>query len=127
MEVTTTVLHAPAGASTMDGPINVLAPVAALREEMVTNRRWFHAHPELSFQEVKTAARVAELLRAMGIEEVRRRTCCRRRLRRVERARRGWRGVADPDARLVATVTVVPTSHNSHRDYAPPIVPCAGV
>jgi amidohydrolase len=34
-------------------------------------RRDFHAHPELSNREQRTAAKVAEQLRAMGIEEVR--------------------------------------------------------
>ena len=42
----------------------------ALRDEAVANRRWFHAHPELSFQEVATAAKVAELLRSIGITEL---------------------------------------------------------
>jgi amidohydrolase len=37
---------------------------------MSSNRRWFHANPELSFQEVKTAAKVAELLRSYGITEL---------------------------------------------------------
>lgn len=34
-------------------------------------RRDFHAHPELSKQEVRTAAKVAEHLKAMGIEDIR--------------------------------------------------------
>lgn len=37
---------------------------------MIANRRWFHACPELSFQEVVTAKKVAELLRSYGITEV---------------------------------------------------------
>ena len=52
------------------GPLVVHPAVLALRDEMVANRRYFHAHPELSFQEVQTAAHVAALLRSYGIEEV---------------------------------------------------------
>ena len=37
---------------------------------MVANRRWFHAHPELSFEEYITAAKVSELLRSYGITEI---------------------------------------------------------
>jgi len=37
---------------------------------MIRNRRWFHAHPELSFQEVKTAEYVAKELRSYGITEL---------------------------------------------------------
>jgi len=43
--------------------------VAALSDEIVANRRWFHAHPELSFQEV-TAAKIVEILRSYGMEEI---------------------------------------------------------
>lgn len=37
-------------------------------EQILTDRRWFHAHPELSGQEEKTAAYIAESLREMGLE-----------------------------------------------------------
>ncbi|KAJ1392067.1 hypothetical protein B484DRAFT_439520, partial [Ochromonadaceae sp. CCMP2298] len=47
-----------------------LPEVAALSDEIVANRRWFHAHPELSFQEVHTAAKIVEILRSYGIEEI---------------------------------------------------------
>jgi amidohydrolase len=40
----------------------------ALQDMTVALRRDFHMHPELSFQEVRTARRVAEELRKMGIE-----------------------------------------------------------
>lgn len=56
--------------STSQEPIRVLAEVKALEAEMVENRRWFHAHPELSFEEVNTAAKVVEILRSYGIEEI---------------------------------------------------------
>src|SRR5258705_10789755 len=41
---------------------------AALRDQLVGDRRHFHRHPELGFQEVETAAYVAGRLRALGIE-----------------------------------------------------------
>lgn len=41
-----------------------------MEEEMVANRRWFHAHPELSFEEFETSAKVIELLRSYGITEI---------------------------------------------------------
>lgn len=62
--------YSPSTESTVTAPITVRAEVLALQEEIIANRRWFHAHPELSFQEVKTAAKVAELLRSYGITEI---------------------------------------------------------
>ncbi|QHT65960.1 amidohydrolase [Rhodocytophaga rosea] len=41
---------------------------AASASEFVSNRRYLHANPELSFQEVNTARFVAERLRSFGIE-----------------------------------------------------------
>ncbi len=43
------------------------APTAAEIEEMVATRRDLHAHPELRYAEHRTAARVAERLRALGL------------------------------------------------------------
>lgn len=40
----------------------------ALHDRLVAIRRDLHAHPELFFQEVRTAQRVAEILRELGIE-----------------------------------------------------------
>lgn len=40
----------------------------ALKEKLVAIRRDLHRHPELAFQEVRTAQRVAETLHALGIE-----------------------------------------------------------
>jgi amidohydrolase len=37
-------------------------------EEMVAFRRDLHAHPEIAFEETRTATRVAERLRALGLE-----------------------------------------------------------
>jgi len=41
---------------------------AAKQEQVVAWRRWFHANPELSNREVKTAAYIARQLRDMGLE-----------------------------------------------------------
>src|SRR3954449_5479049 len=38
---------------------------------VVADRRDFHEHPELAFQEVRTAGIVADRLRALGVEDVR--------------------------------------------------------
>jgi len=40
--------------------------VQALTEEMIALRRDLHRHPELGFQETRTAGIVAERLRALG-------------------------------------------------------------
>lgn len=37
-----------------------------IKEELVNWRRDFHAHPELGFQETRTAARVAEVMESLG-------------------------------------------------------------
>lgn len=56
--------------STAASAIYILPEVDAIKSEIIENRRWFHAHPELSFEEVNTAARIAEILRSYGIEEI---------------------------------------------------------
>lgn len=48
----------------------MLAAIEAFLPEAVAWRRDFHAHPELSFQEHRTSARVAELLRGFGCDVV---------------------------------------------------------
>ena len=45
---------------------NISPQVQALCDDMVALRRDFHRHPELGFQEVRTAGIVAERLRALG-------------------------------------------------------------
>ncbi|MBI1297355.1 amidohydrolase [bacterium] len=45
-----------------------LARAEAMREQLVAWRRDIHAHPELSFQEERTARMVADSLNEMGIE-----------------------------------------------------------
>jgi len=44
--------------------------LVALHPELTSFRRDLHAHPELGFEEVRTAARVAEALRVCGVDEV---------------------------------------------------------
>ena len=44
--------------------------IAEMAPEIAGWRRDFHAHPELRFEEHRTAARVAELLREFGCDEV---------------------------------------------------------
>jgi hypothetical protein len=56
--------------STNAAAVSVIAEVDALRNEIVTNRRWFHQHPETAFEEIVTAAKVVELLKSYGIDEV---------------------------------------------------------
>lgn len=41
--------------------------VAAVRDDVIAIRRDLHAHPELAFEEVRTAGVVAERLRALGL------------------------------------------------------------
>ncbi|KAL3822597.1 hypothetical protein ACHAXA_006382 [Cyclostephanos tholiformis] len=57
--------------STSTSPINVRARVGGIvAEEMVRMRRWFHSHPERSFEEYETSRMIARTLRDMGITEV---------------------------------------------------------
>jgi len=45
-------------------------PVSNLHKEMTDWRRHLHQHPEFGFEEIRTAAFVAEKLRSFGIEEI---------------------------------------------------------
>ncbi len=47
-----------------------LAALALWQDELGAIRRDLHAHPELGFEEHRTAARVAECLQAWGVDEV---------------------------------------------------------
>jgi amidohydrolase len=49
-----------------DGMPNISPEVQAVSKDLVTLRRDLHAHPELGFQEVRTAGIVADRLRALG-------------------------------------------------------------
>ena len=48
----------------------VINSIAAMQPEMTEWRRWLHRHPELQFDLPRTAAFVAEKLRAFGVDEV---------------------------------------------------------
>ncbi|MDE2821729.1 MAG: M20 family metallopeptidase [Chloroflexota bacterium] len=48
--------------------IDYLAEAAALRDELIDRRRDFHRHPELAYQEHRTAGIVAEELNNLGLE-----------------------------------------------------------
>jgi amidohydrolase len=54
-----------AGATRLRNDIDEIMP------GVVADRRDFHEHPELAFQEVRTAGIVADRLRALGVEDVR--------------------------------------------------------
>lgn len=48
--------------------IDFRADAEALRDELIARRRDFHMHPELAFEEVRTAGIVAQELTALGLE-----------------------------------------------------------
>ncbi len=50
--------------------MNLLPRIIAAHDELTAIRRDLHAHPEIGFQEVRTAALVAEKLRSWGVDEV---------------------------------------------------------
>src|SRR5690349_4499683 len=52
-------------------PDRIKEVIAALTPEVVATRHHLHQNPELSYEEEKTAALVAERLRALGVDEVR--------------------------------------------------------
>lgn len=49
-------------------PIDFKTQAETLRDELVARRRDFHMHPELGFEEFRTAGIVAEELRKLGLE-----------------------------------------------------------
>jgi len=52
------------------GESGVYRRLSGLHAELTAFRRDLHAHPELGFEEQRTAARVAEALRVCGVDEV---------------------------------------------------------
>ncbi|RZS95473.1 M20 metallopeptidase family protein [Cecembia calidifontis] len=48
----------------------IKALAKAYKSEFIANRRYLHAHPELSFQEFQTAAFVEEKLKSIGITQI---------------------------------------------------------
>jgi amidohydrolase len=49
-------------------PDEIDLAAAAVQPQVVEWRRWFHQNPELSNREFNTSARIAEILRGMGLE-----------------------------------------------------------
>jgi metal-dependent amidase/aminoacylase/carboxypeptidase family protein len=49
--------------------VPVLSEVHSLWLEAVALRRWSHLHPELSFKEIATVGKIADILRSYGISE----------------------------------------------------------
>jgi len=49
-------------------PINIRPEIEQLKDEIIATRRDIHQHPELGFQEKRTAALVAERLTSYDIE-----------------------------------------------------------
>jgi len=49
-------------------PEEIDQAAAAVQPQVVEWRRWFHQNPELSNREFNTSARIAEILRGMGLE-----------------------------------------------------------
>ncbi len=58
------------GDSTLTSPVQIINEAVAIEQELIDNRRWFHAHPEIMFKEFMTAAKIVELLRSYGITEI---------------------------------------------------------
>ena len=52
----------------LDSPVKLTPEVQALTDEVVALRRDFHAHPELLFDLPYTSTKVAEYLKALGLE-----------------------------------------------------------
>ena len=48
----------------------IINRVAEYQDELTAWRRHLHEHPELAFEEVRTAAFVADKLRSFGVDEV---------------------------------------------------------
>ena len=49
-------------------PVEIDRAAEAVQPQVVEWRRWFHQNPELSNREFNTSAKIAEILRAMGLE-----------------------------------------------------------
>ncbi|MFQ6674664.1 MAG: M20 family metallopeptidase, partial [Fidelibacterota bacterium] len=48
--------------------VSIRSEVAAIREEIIGNRRHFHQHPELGFEELQTASFLQEKIAALDLE-----------------------------------------------------------
>ena len=49
---------------------NILRAIGQFQPELTALRRDLHAHPELGFEEMYTAQRVAQSLKLCGVDEV---------------------------------------------------------
>ncbi|TXR50515.1 M20 aminoacylase family protein [Phyllobacterium endophyticum] len=48
--------------------MNIIPEIQAMNEDLTSLRRWFHAHPELGFEEFQTSDRIAAELESYGID-----------------------------------------------------------
>lgn len=60
--------HSEEARTSMSNGKDLLSRAKELLPEIIGYRREFHAHPELGMEEFKTAARVAQVLRELGVE-----------------------------------------------------------
>src|SRR5580765_6822757 len=69
--VVDSVRQTPAAAPDLSRADRIAQAAEQLRAKLVETRRDFHMHPELSYDEERTARVVAERLRALGLDEIR--------------------------------------------------------
>lgn len=69
VEAATELVELPAR-GTCSKALRLRADVVSQRADMIAWREHYHMHPELSFEEVETAAHIAGVLRTFGIDEV---------------------------------------------------------
>ena len=48
--------------------INIKSEILSIKKSLITNRRDFHMHPELGFEEVRTSKIIAEKLLSYGLD-----------------------------------------------------------
>lgn len=51
--------------------MNIIEEVNKINDKLIKMREHFHRNPELSFQEIKTSQKIAEILQGLGLDEVR--------------------------------------------------------
>ncbi len=47
---------------------NIAVQAENIKDEIIKNRRWFHAHPELGFEEIETSLFIKNYLTALGLD-----------------------------------------------------------
>lgn len=91
--------------------MNLIQDIVDFHGEMTQWRRDFHSHPELACQEVRTAAKVASLLRSFGVDQVEERI-----------GKTGVVGVvrngSGPSVGLRADMDALPICEEADHDYA---------